>query len=68
MAVSEQCLTCRHYLGSGACVAFWDGIPEEIFTGEHDHRQPFPGDGGYRWEAHPDQPAPPDDEDEADAR
>lgn len=51
MPQSIQCLTCKHYLGIQECDAFPGGIPQEIYTGEYDHREPFPGDGGVRWEA-----------------
>lgn len=47
---STQCLECRHYLGAHTCKAFPDGIPEAVFTGVHDHTQPFPGDNGVRFE------------------
>lgn len=49
---SDQCMTCKHYrTGRYACAAFPDGIPEEIFTGEVDHDEPYPGDGGIQWES-----------------
>ena len=45
-----QCVDCR-WVGSGVgCEAFPDGIPAEIITGEHDHREPYPGDNGVRFE------------------
>lgn len=47
---STQCLECKHYQGFHACRAFPGGIPEAIFTGQHDHRQPFDGDNGIRFE------------------
>ncbi len=48
----EQCLRCRHFK-DGSCDAFDGAIPYEIASGEHDHRQPFAGDRGIRFEAMP---------------
>lgn len=50
MAQSDQCIECTHYLGALTCKAFPDGIPLEITTGRHNHRKPFPGDNGIRYE------------------
>lgn len=50
MPQSRQCIGCKHYLGDFECEAFPEGIPKEILAGLHDHRQPFPGDDGIRWE------------------
>lgn len=51
---SSQCVLCAHFEGIGPegaiCGAFPEGIPEEIITGQHDHRKPYPGDDGIRWE------------------
>lgn len=48
------CLGCRHYewgwLDDDRCSAFPDGVPREIWLGDADHGQPFPGDGGVRFE------------------
>ncbi|MBT9174344.1 MAG: hypothetical protein DDT21_02758 [Syntrophomonadaceae bacterium] len=52
----EQCVRCRHwslerpkdFIGS-KCKAF-QRIPREILEGKHDHRRPFSGDGGIRFE------------------
>lgn len=35
------------------CAAFPDGIPDEIYFGGFDHRLPFPGDHGVRYEQDP---------------
>lgn len=47
---STQCLECKQYQGFHACRAFPGGIPAAIFTGQHDHRQPFDGDNGVRFD------------------
>jgi hypothetical protein len=39
------------------CLAFPEGIPEEIITGEVDHSKPYPGDNGILYA-----PIEPDDE------
>ncbi|MBX6365191.1 MAG: hypothetical protein IRZ00_15080 [Gemmatimonadetes bacterium] len=61
MSESFQCIMCRHFAegepeGTPAffCSAFPAGIPQEILSGEFDHRQPFPGDRGVRFERDPD--------------
>ena len=47
---STQCIECAHYRGLLECDAFPEGIPTEIVTGEHDHREPYNGDNGIRFE------------------
>jgi len=62
---SRQCTVCKHFSGFTeppnparvldatqipTCAAFPDGIPTKITEERFDHRQPFPGDGGVRWE------------------
>ncbi|MGE0487297.1 MAG: hypothetical protein AB7Q81_24295 [Gammaproteobacteria bacterium] len=63
---TRQCFNCVNLLeGSDpiACLAFPAGIPGPILTGEFDHRQPYEGDDGFRFE--PVDPAADfDDEDE----
>ena len=47
---SDQCVTCKNYTMLGECLAFPDGITEPIMLGEFDHRKPYDGDNGIRWE------------------
>jgi len=49
MPQSNQCLFCKHYIYL-SCKAFPDEIPDEIFTGEYDHTEPYEGDNGIRFE------------------
>lgn len=57
------CSVCRHLIEwqpIPRCRAFPAGIPAAIcLTREHDHREPFPGDGGVLFE--PDPVQDPDD-------
>lgn len=46
-----QCDRCIYRLqGRADCVAFPWGIPAEILDGRFNHQQPYPGDGGFRFE------------------
>ncbi|NUQ00208.1 MAG: hypothetical protein HUU35_10175 [Armatimonadetes bacterium] len=48
------CDICRHYRqGTGGCDAFPEGIPQVMFDARHDHRLPYPGDGGIQFEVEP---------------
>lgn len=54
MSQSTQCNDCANYFGIFRCRAFPNrDIPDEIFTGVHDHRQPYPGDHGIGFEPLP---------------
>ncbi len=44
-----QCYKCRHFLGGERCTAF-EMIPDAILNNFHDHRKPYPGDNGIRFE------------------
>lgn len=45
------CWTCKHkHLTGPTCEAFPEKIPDEILTGEHQHREPYPGDNGIQYE------------------
>lgn len=56
----SQCDTCARFRspfsrpggdfsGGPFCVAFPEGIPEDIYANLLDHRQPIDGDNGFRW-------------------
>ena len=55
-AVGEatQCKTCMNFLGIEeskvpVCKAFEDGIPAEIWVGNHKHTVAYPGDHGLKY-------------------
>jgi len=55
ITLPTQCESCKHYRPEAkgyTCSAYpaCPGIPREIIDGEHDHRDPYPGDNGIRWE------------------
>ena len=57
-ALSPQCARCLNLRnGPGivnkrwACVAFPDGIPKKILTGDFDHTEPYHGDHGVQFES-----------------
>jgi len=55
IVIPEQCRRCKHYQAQRRgdfCAAFPDepGIPLPILDMDADHRMPFPGDHGIRWQ------------------
>ena len=60
-----QCLSCKHWVSpldrddpeargdepTQICAAYPAGIPDEIWWNRADHREPYDGDHGIRWEA-----------------
>jgi len=52
MTIPAQCENCKHYRNDMTCTAFpgFPGIPQDIFDMDFDHRDPYPGDQGIRWE------------------
>lgn len=60
MTMMIACVSCKHFnaeesqkLGKNVCSAFPLGVPFEIFMGFDDHREPFEGDNGIKWEPKP---------------
>lgn len=49
--IESACQTCAHRskILPGACLAFPDGIPEEIALGRNDHSKPYKGDNGIQY-------------------
>ncbi len=52
--ISPTCSTCVHLrlVTTPSCDAYTepDSIPEEIWNGDNDHREPFPGDHNIHYE------------------
>lgn len=48
--ICDACSRLRPLGDRLACEAFPDGIPDEILFEGFDHREPFPGDQGVRFE------------------
>lgn len=53
MSTNFQCVTCIHYRMFKRCEAFPDAIPDEIYSGEVLHDQPYRGDNGIQYEPMP---------------
>lgn len=48
--MSVQCASCTHLQLALKCKAFPKGIPEAVLNGKYDHRKPYKGDHGVRFE------------------
>jgi len=54
--IQSMCTACAHLdrtADNQTCEAFPEGIPEEIWTNQHDHHKPYPGDQSVRFELAP---------------
>lgn len=60
MPVNFYCLGCKHYIAFGQCRAFDKEIPTDIWLGQNDHRKPYRGDNGIRFEPLPERKPPAD--------
>jgi len=48
---STQCSLCKHKNKEAVgCAAYPSGIPWDVLRGEQDHRKPYAGDNGIRFE------------------
>jgi len=52
----QQCFNCVHLqdYNKMTCKAFPKGIPEDILSRRHNHREPYEGDHGILFEEEPD--------------
>ena len=50
MSQGIQCRDCKNYMWRTTCLAYPDGIPDELFSGLIRHDKPFEGDNGIVFE------------------
>lgn len=50
MIPANICVICTHYKGDEKCNAFPKQIPDEIWIGRRDHREPYTNDKGIQYE------------------
>lgn len=53
MMFSKVCSHCKHLdlkSKGNVCTAFPEGIPDEIWLGQNDHKKPYEGDNGITFE------------------
>ena len=50
MKGEPMCDVCDRRTGTFRCAAFPNGIPHPILLSEHDHREPYQGDRGLRFQ------------------
>ena len=51
--LAGSCDNCKNYTLGLSCLAFPDGIPDDILSGEVDHTEPHDGDNGIQYEPRP---------------
>ncbi|MDD5271089.1 MAG: hypothetical protein PHU14_00090 [Methylovulum sp.] len=56
----DNCRFCEHFLGGQRCKAFPVAIPDDLWSGDNQHRSPYKDDQGIRYA--PKQMAMPDAE------
>ena len=55
---SDTCERCAHLRNAKTCAAFPQGIPDALWNAFRGHREPFPGDNGFQFQALPIPTAP----------
>lgn len=55
ITANTLCIYCIHLfpVKGAKCKAFYDGIPDVIYKGNLEHREPYYGDGGIQFELNP---------------